>query len=137
MSVAVAHQVSPTGKPALTWGAKEAALRSTRLAIIHVVPALDLDSTEANRAGISDAVERVLTTAGLPDVQWDLHLVAGGTDIGEVTAAILDQVRVIGPDLLVIGARRRSPVGKAFLGSVTQDVLLRAEVPVLVVKSPL
>ena len=40
------------------------------------------------------------------------------------------------PDLLVIGARRRSPMGKAFLGSVTQNLLLDVDVPVLVVKSP-
>ena len=41
----------------------------------------------------------------------------------------------VGADLLVIGARRRSPVGKAFLGSVTQEVLLDSAVPVLVVKA--
>ena len=41
-----------------------------------------------------------------------------------------------GPDLLVVGARRRSPVGKALLGSVTQTIILEASVPVLVVKAP-
>jgi nucleotide-binding universal stress UspA family protein len=37
--------------------------------------------------------------------------------------------------LLVIGARRRSPAGKFLLGSVTQSLILAADVPVLVVKS--
>ncbi|PVZ13266.1 universal stress protein [Actinomycetospora cinnamomea] len=37
-------------------------------------------------------------------------------------------------DLLVIGLRRRSPVGKAFLGDVAQRLLLEAPVPVLAVK---
>ena len=36
---------------------------------------------------------------------------------------------------MVIGAGRRSPVGKALMGSVTQTLILRADVPVLVVKS--
>lgn len=40
-------------------------------------------------------------------------------------------------DLLVIGLRRRSPVGKAFLGDVAQRLLLEAEVPVLAVKTRL
>jgi nucleotide-binding universal stress UspA family protein len=41
----------------------------------------------------------------------------------------------LGADLLVIGARRRSPVGKALLGSVAQTVILEAALPVLVVKA--
>jgi nucleotide-binding universal stress UspA family protein len=45
-------------------------------------------------------------------------------------------VRELGPDVLVIGARRRSPMGKAFLGSVAQNLILDADVPILVVKSP-
>lgn len=39
-------------------------------------------------------------------------------------------------DLLVVGVRRRSPVGKAFLGDVAQRLLLEADVPVLAVKAP-
>jgi len=38
-------------------------------------------------------------------------------------------------EVLVIGARRRTPVGKFILGSSTQNIILEAEIPVLVVKS--
>ena len=48
----------------------------------------------------------------------------------------LDVVSTLDTELLVIGARRRSPVGKLFLGSVTQNIILHADVPVLVVKAP-
>jgi nucleotide-binding universal stress UspA family protein len=42
------------------------------------------------------------------------------------------------PDVerLVICLRRRSPVGKAFLGSTSQDLLLHSPVPVLAVRLP-
>jgi nucleotide-binding universal stress UspA family protein len=42
----------------------------------------------------------------------------------------------VNAELLVIGIRRRSPVGKLVLGSNAQDILLRAECAVLAVKAP-
>ncbi|GAA2037934.1 hypothetical protein GCM10009740_32470 [Terrabacter terrae] len=136
MSVAVAHHTRSSSDLALEEGARQAAYRGTQLVVIHVVESLDNDIAEANRAGISDAVEKVLRDASLPEVRWDVHVVAGGRDTGDVSAALLRAVGELRPELLVIGARRRSPVGKAFLGSITQNLILDAEVPVLVVKSP-
>jgi nucleotide-binding universal stress UspA family protein len=136
MSVAVAHHTRSSSALALEEGARQASYRRTGLVVVHVVESLDNDIAEANRAGISDAVEKALTTAALPDIPWDVLLVAGGGDTADVSAALLRAVDDLRPDLLVIGARRRSPVGKAFLGSVTQNLILDADVPVLVVKSP-
>jgi nucleotide-binding universal stress UspA family protein len=136
MSVAVAHHTRSSSDLALQEGARQAAYRGTDLVVVHVVESLDNDIAEANRAGISDAVEKALAAAAVPDVRWDVRLVAGGRDIADVSQAILGAVGELGPDVLVIGARRRSPVGKAFLGSVAQNIILDADVPVLVVKSP-
>lgn len=136
MSIALAHQVSPTGEPALRLAVREAALRSTTLEVIHVVDSLDADIAEATQAGISDAVDKAVATCEGPTPDWHLHLVAGGHDVNDVSGSILEKVSELAPDVLVIGARRRSPVGKAFLGSVTQSIVLGADVPVLVVKSP-
>ncbi|MFM6849443.1 MAG: universal stress protein [Terrabacter sp.] len=136
MSVAVAHHTRSSSDLALQEGARQAAYRGTDLVVVHVVESLDNDIAEANRAGISDAVEKALTSVALPDVRWDVRLVAGGSDIADVSEAILGAVGELGPDVLVIGARRRSPLGKAFLGSVAQNLILDADVPVLVVKSP-
>jgi nucleotide-binding universal stress UspA family protein len=136
MSVAVAHHTRSASALALQEGARQAAYRGTDLVAIHVVESLDNDIAEANRAGISDAVEAALAAVALPDVRWDVRLVPGGRDIADVSEAILATVRELGPDVLVIGARRRSPMGKAFLGSVAQNLILDAEVPILVVKSP-
>jgi nucleotide-binding universal stress UspA family protein len=136
MSVAVAHHTRSSSGLALAEGARQAAYRGTDLVVIHVVESLDNDIAEANRAGISDAVETALAATSLPDLRWDVRLVAGGREISEVSDALLGAVAELGPDLLVIGARRRSPLGKAFLGSVAQNLILDADVPILVVKSP-
>ncbi len=130
MSVAVAHQVSSTSHVALIEAARQASMRQTDLAVLHVVESLDLDIAAANRSGIADEVERVLAETGL-DVAWELHLATGEDNVADAVLTLVDDVRA---DVLVIGARRRSPVGKFLLGSVTQTLILQAGVPVLVVK---
>src|SRR5262245_52621218 len=131
MTVAVAHQVSPTSLLALKEAASEARHRGADLAVLHVTgSALDADKTEAYRLGIADEIERALGADS--EVEWKLHLRTAEVDVGEQVVELVDQ---LGADLLVIGARRRSPVGKALLGSVAQTIILQANVPVLVVKS--
>jgi len=136
MTVAVAHQATTSGAHALALAAREAAYRETTLAVIHVVDSMDGDSADASEAGISDAVDQAMRDARLEHVTWHLHLVAGGSEKADVAGAVLDQVNSLSAELLVIGARRRSPVGKAFLGSVTQKLILEGDTPVLVVQEP-
>lgn len=53
--------------------------------------------------------------------------------VGDPTKQILNEASRIDARLLVIGGRRRTPVGKAVFGSTTQSILLNAELPVLTV----
>lgn len=134
MTVAVAHQVSSTSnRLALQLAAREAAQRGTDLAVLHIVDNLDLDVTEAYRSGLSEEVNGALQAADATGLSWRLHL---GVDKDDVAARILDLTGEVDAALLVIGARRRSPAGKFLLGSVTQTLILEADVPVLVVKPP-
>ena len=131
MTVAVAHQVSATSRKALVQDVREAKYRETDLAVLHVVDSVDHDREEAYRLGVSDEIEKVVgQEAGIP---WKLHLAIAGSDLA---GALLKLVDTVDADLLVIGARRRSPMGKALLGSVAQTVILEANLPVLVVKAP-
>jgi nucleotide-binding universal stress UspA family protein len=103
--------------------------RDTELAVLHVAESLDHDVTEAYRAGVSDEIERALGTADLGDLRWELHLAPGSSDVARTILGLADRVSA---ELLVIGGRRRSPVGKAVMGSHTQKIILGARVPVLV-----
>jgi nucleotide-binding universal stress UspA family protein len=131
MTVAVAHQVSATSRKALVEAVREANYRNTDLAVLHVVESIDADNKEAYRLGVSDEIEKVVGDG--PPVSWQLHLVTARGDLGDALLRLVDDVNA---DLLVLGARRRSPVGKALLGSVAQTVILEANLPVLVVKAP-
>lgn len=132
MSIAVAHQqVSQTRALALKEAAHEARRRNTNLAVLHVVESLDNDIADAYRRGISGEVEDLLERESLQDLKWDLYLSTGVQDVAET---VLEQTTKVGAEVLVIGARRRSPVGKFILGSVTQTIILEADVPVIVVK---
>jgi nucleotide-binding universal stress UspA family protein len=119
MTIAVAHQVSATSRLALVEAVKEANYRGTDLAVLHVVDSIDADNKEAYRLGVADEMEKVVGAG--PPLSWQLHLETAGGDLGD---ALLRLVDAVGAELLVIGARRRSPVGKALLGSVAQTVIL-------------
>ncbi|WP_066412935.1 universal stress protein [Halorubrum aethiopicum] len=53
--------------------------------------------------------------------------------VGEPADEIVSIANEIDPRYLVLGGRRRSPVGKALFGSITQDVLLDVDCPVVTV----
>jgi nucleotide-binding universal stress UspA family protein len=52
----------------------------------------------------------------------------------EVAEQVLDVARELSSVLIVLGLRRRTPVGKLLMGSVAQRVILDATCPVLCVK---
>ncbi|MGW7256427.1 universal stress protein [Streptomyces sp. NPDC054834] len=57
-----------------------------------------------------------------------------GKDDRDPVDAVLNEITNRGATRLVIGIKRRTPVGKAILGSVSQRLLLQSPVPVLAVK---
>ena len=133
MTVAVAHQAASAARSlALREAAREAVARGTELAVLHVVESLDKDLEDAYHSGLHDEIISTLAGSAAETVSWKLHLATAPHDVAETILALAHDADAT---LLVIGARRRSPVGKALLGSVTQTLILQADMPVLVVKS--
>ena len=132
MTVAVAHQHSQTSRAVLFHGAREAKLRQTDLVVINIVEALDLDAKAALEAGLTDEIQQVLDDTGAGDMSWQLQV---GAEDEDVAGAVIGLAEAADAEVLVIGARRRSPLGKFLLGSATQTIILDAPMPVLVIKN--
>ncbi|QDO88815.1 universal stress protein [Ornithinimicrobium ciconiae] len=136
MPVAVAHHSTPAGQAAVRAALDWAAVHQTSVLVLHVegTGSGDTRDTQANPAGVREA-EQDLTeitqqlTGTVPD--WTVVSTASG---GDIASALLDLVVEHGADVLVIGSRRRSAVGKLMMGSTVQRVLLDSPVPVLVIK---
>ena len=130
MSVVAAHQATATGRLIIQEAAKEASLRETSMSVIHVAEGVDVDLIEDQKTRLRREIAEVLEEVNLDHVEWTVEVATGV----EVAETVLDRIDDADVELLVIGARRRSAVGKLIMGSVTQSILLRADVPVLVVK---
>lgn len=115
MSVMVAVPDSTEGHVALDAAVAEARRSRTELVIVN------LGLVTLNP---SDVPEDVPTTT----------IERNGEDDRDPANAVLDEI-TDSVERLVIGIKRRTPVGKALLGSVSQRLLLESPVPVLAVKT--
>lgn len=116
--IVVGYSSKPEGRAALKRALAEAELRSAQLVVVHTSPEVAVDDlrSELEAAGVPYEVMEALDSL---DPAEELLTVAEGRHA----------------DFIVIGLRRRSPVGKLLLGSNAQRVLLDAACPVLAVKA--
>lgn len=131
MAIVVGFIPTPEGQAALARAASEARLRRTTLIVVNSDdPAQKKDASAVARLEqeLAAAVAR-LAEDGL---DHEVRTFDRGRLPSEELLAVADDVAA---DLIVIGLRRRSPVGKLLLGSHAQEILLDAEHPVLAVKA--
>jgi nucleotide-binding universal stress UspA family protein len=124
MSVAVGYVASQEGRAALSAAISEALLRKTALQIMGPVAG---ESSADSESDIRDAI----ATAAAAGVTATLRLNEGADAADHIIDASYEE----DIELVVIGVRRRSPVGKLFLGSTAQRVILEAGCPVTAVKA--
>lgn len=131
MKIAVGYLQSPEGEAALNRAVEETRLRDADLLVVHSMRGGTRDeAVEAQR--YRDELERVDRRLAGEGVRYSIRELVLGHSPSEDLLTFCESE---GADLIVIGIRRRSPVGKLVLGSNAQDILLRAECPVLAVKA--
>jgi nucleotide-binding universal stress UspA family protein len=131
MTIVVGFVPRAEGRAALRRAAEEARLRSTRLVVINSSRGgRELDDEDAVRSEKELAEVRAsLDTEG---IEHEVRQLVRGNDPAEDLIAVAEET---GADFIVIGLRRRTPVGKLILGSNAQRILLEAPCPVLAVKA--
>lgn len=131
MSIVVGYIPTPEGLAAVAAAEEEAKRRNVKLIVVHSSKGgKSEDGSEVLevRDDLRELRER-LAAHGIDVVTRD---VAVGQDPADDLVQIAEEEN---SDLIVIGLRRRSPVGKLIMGSNSQKILLEAECPVLAVKA--
>jgi nucleotide-binding universal stress UspA family protein len=130
-TIVVGYVPKPEGRAALRRAAEEAKLRDMRLVVVnsHRGGREFEDSDAIESESQLEEVRSELRAAG---VEHEVRQLVRGLDPADDLVNVANEVQA---DIIVIGLRRRSPVGKLILGSNAQRVLLDAPCPVLAVKA--
>jgi nucleotide-binding universal stress UspA family protein len=128
VTILVGYVNSAEGEAALSAGIAEAKLRGSRLVVVNSPRRGALvDDAMIDEQHVAAIIDRATAAGVEAEVRQPPH--------GEaLSATIADVAAEVDASLVVIGLRRRSPVGKLILGSAAQRILLGSSAPVLAVK---
>ncbi len=122
----------PEAEAALRHAIEEARQHDARLVVLHSSPGGPREDVEEGveyREAFEDLDQHL---AGL-GIDYELREFVRGNSVAD---DVLETAEEYDADLIVIGLRRRSAVGKLILGSNAQDILFNAPCPVLAVPAP-
>ena len=123
MAVVVGYLPSREGRAALAHGVDAAIRRHVPLVVVSSKE----DTTDAVEVDLAGFTERLHENGLAYEVR---HLPRSNDPADDLLQVAED----VSAEVIVIGLRRRSPVGKLILGSNAQRILLDATCPVLAVK---
>jgi nucleotide-binding universal stress UspA family protein len=129
MVVVVAYVPTAEGRAALARAIEEARSHGGRLVVVNSSRG---DALVDPRFAQGDAVDELQAALQESAVEYELRQPVRGRYPSEEVRSAVDEFDA---DLVVIGLRRRSAVGKLVLGSAAQSILLDVACPVLAVKA--
>ena len=127
MTIVVGYSPSGQGMAALQAAVRYAQRSRSKL---MVASHLYNDPEHGPTAATAEAVRAALDEVGAQDLDVQV-CTSSETDIGEFLLGVVESNQAT---LLVIGLRRKSPIGKLNLGASARRVVLGAPCPVLAVK---
>lgn len=129
MTIAVAYRPDEHGEAALEQALSRAVRDGRRLVVINVGrdERFDADPGFVHGHDLERLRDRV-KDRGAEDAV--IRQPVGSDVVGQILQVVRDE----DAELLVVGLRPRTPVGKLLLGSVAQRLLLDSPIPVLAVK---
>ncbi|MBG6182773.1 nucleotide-binding universal stress UspA family protein [Arthrobacter sp. CAN_A214] len=128
MTVVVGYIPTAEGRTAMAAAMEEVHERGDKLIIVNsATGSAYMDSSMAT----TEDLEELVKASKSRGIDVEVRQLPRGQ---AATEEILQVVEDTNARLLVIGLRRRSPVGKLFLGSTAQELLLKSTCPVLAVK---
>ena len=131
MAIVVGYVPTREGRAALRRAADESLLRRSKLIVINSQRGgRDYDSDEAQR--FETELSRIQGELDREGLEHEVRQLVRGNEPAEDLIAVAEEEQA---DFIVIGLRRRTPVGKLILGSNAQRILLDASCPVLAVKA--
>jgi nucleotide-binding universal stress UspA family protein len=129
MTLLVAYVPRPEGQAALKKGIEIAKRRNEPLIVVNASPDGNVEDPAFADVPDFERVQTLLESTGL-DVDFK-QLVRGKSAVEEIQ----ELVESMSVSLLIIGLRKRTPIGKLIMGSVAQELLLTISCPILAVKS--
>lgn len=128
MTIVIGYVPTPAGEAALAAGLAEAATRGEDVVVLNSPRRrTTVDGDLIDETAAAELVTRAESAGVAAKVDRTDH----GADIVEAFAGTVERT---GARLVVIGLRRRSPVGKLVMGSDAQRLLLELDCPILAVK---
>lgn len=129
MTIVVGYVNNPAGHAALDKGIAEAKKDGQDLVVVNASRSSERSDSYRLGEGEIRSVQDYLSRSGVQG-----RVLTRGSEY-DPAEQILDASAEVGADLIVLGTRKRTPVGKFLLGSTIQRVILEAVCPVLCVKA--
>jgi len=129
-TIVVGFVDSNEGRAATKAAADESLLRQAQVVLVSSARGGGHEDAQELQA-MSSAVEQARAEMAARGVDVEVREFVRGNDPADDVLTVAQERDAT---LIVIGVRRRSPVGKLLLGSNSQTILLNAECPVLAVK---